>query len=205
MQDLWNGHLSPWIAWFFDPLRDFLLDPMFAIGSHLLPPLAKAIPGADTTLAVIIRCNLFVLRGIYRLPDEQSVDLRRTARQDIIVNNKAGLRLPKFKPPSDLASAFRGAVAFTTSVVADIVSVFMDRKKMGKWLEALTEFKGYLDASGVGGELDESIMKPLLRLRLVDNVKILNDIQSEMYADRCRAVSSCSADDLKDPLIEGKR
>lgn len=131
--------------------------------------------------------------------------MRQRARQDLIVNNKAGLRLPKFKPPSDFASAFRGAVAFTTSVVADIVSVVMDRKKMAKWFETLAEFKAYLDASGVGGELEESIMKPLWRGRLLDNIKMLNDVQEKMYADRCRTINTFSAEDVAGPILEGQR
>ena len=205
-QDLWNGQLNQWIAWFFDPLRDFFLDPLFAIGSHLLPPLANKIPRADGVLAFIISCNMYCMRLIYRAPtDVQDIDLRQTARQDMLVNNKAGLRIPKFTPPSDFASAFRGAVAFGTSAAADIVSVCMDRTKMAKWFETLAEFKAYLDASGVGGELEEAILKPLWRGRLLDNIKMLNDIQEEMYVDRCRAINIYSAAELQGPIQEGKR
>lgn len=194
------------IAWFFDPVRDFLLDPLFAICTHLLPPIAGAVSGADTVLALIISCNMYVMRWIYRAPtDEQDIDLRQTARQDMLVNNKAGLRLPKFTPPSDFASAFRGAVAFISSAAADVVSVCMDRRKMAKWFETLAEFKAYLDASGVGGELEEAIMKPLWRGRLLDNIKMLNDIQEEMYVDRCRAIGTCSAAEMRGPIQEGKR
>jgi hypothetical protein len=197
--------LPGWIAWILDPVRDFFLDPLFAMGSILLPPLANTIPGADRILSFLISCSLYGMRLMYRVPAEADLDLRKTARQDMLINNKAGIHLPTFKPPSDVASAFRGAVAFTVSAMADVVSCCMDRKKMAAWFEALTEFKGYLDASGVGSELEEAIYKPLVRGRLLDNVKILNDIQEKMYVDRCQAVSTFSAEEIQRPIQEGKR
>ena len=48
---------------------------------------------------------------------------------------------------------------------------------MKKWVDALGQLKSYLDASGVGDELEEAMMKPMLRGRLLDNLKILNDYQ----------------------------
>jgi hypothetical protein len=60
-----------------------------------------------------------------------------------------------------LASAIRGALAFIISATADTVGTIMDRQKMMKWFEAVTEFKAYLDMSGVGDELQEAIYKPL--------------------------------------------
>jgi hypothetical protein len=115
------------------------------------------------------------------------------------------MQLPTFKPPSDLISAFRGAFAFTESAIADVVKVCMDRKKMFKWSQTLTEFKGFLNVSGVGGELEEAIYKPLLRGRLMDNIKMLNDIQEEMYAGRCQKISTYSAEEIQTPIQEGKR
>lgn len=44
--------------------------------------------------------------------------------------------------------------------------------------------KAYLNATGVGDELQEGIMKPLLRGRLFDNLKMLNDVQEEIDIDR---------------------
>lgn len=144
------------------------------------------------------------LRVIYRAPPESVVDLRKSAKNDIVINSKAGIRVA-FRPPSDMASAFRGAVAFLISATADIVGTVMDRKKMTKWFECLTEFKAYLDLSGVGDELEEAIYKPLMCGRLLDNIKILNDCQELMYADRCQGICECSADEVKDDLVMGKR
>jgi hypothetical protein len=146
---------------------------------------------------------MFPLRLAY--PPSLEIDLRRNAKNDILITGKAGIRRLPFTPPSDIASAFRVAVAFVVSVTADLVGTIMDRKKMTKWFEAITEFKAYLDMSGVGEELEEAIMKPLMRGRLLDNVKILNDIQEIMYADRCQAINESSPEDLKEPLLEGRR
>lgn len=184
-----------------------MLDPLFAIGSILLPTLVDANSTADRVLAFGIACSTFVIRMIYRGPSCEAVanDMRQIARHDRMVNNKAGIKLPTYKPPSDVASAFRNAIAFLVSAMTDVISVCMDKKKMGKWFEALTEFKGYLDSSGVGSELEEAIYKPLVRGRLLDNAKILNDIQEEMYADRCRTISTYSAEEIQDPIQKGKR
>jgi hypothetical protein len=160
----------------------FFLDPCFGIWSIVLPSLLGN-GHVDPVAAKILYGIMFPLRLAY--PPSCEIDLRRTARNDILITGKAGIHsiLP-LQPPSDIASAFRGAVAFAVSVTADLVGTIMDRKKMTKWFQAITEFKAYLDMSGVGEELEEAIMKPLLRGRLLVNVKILNDVQETMYADR---------------------
>jgi hypothetical protein len=205
-KDLWNSHVTGITAWILDPVRDFILDPLFAISSILLPPLTSIIPGSDIVLSRIISFGIhYGLHFFYRPVPQDEIDMRRRASQDMLINNKAGIRLPTYKPPSDLASSFRGAIAFAVSAIADVVSVCMDRKKMTKWFQTLTEFKAYMDASGVGGELEEAIYKPLLRGRLLDNIKTLNDIQEEMYADRCQKISTYSAKEIQIPIQEGKR
>jgi hypothetical protein len=148
---------------------------------------------------------MYLLQPHPKEENPRELDLRSAARNDLIVTNKANLHVPKFKPPSDLVSAVRGAIAFTLSVTADLVGAVLDHKKMKKWFEALTEFKAYLDVSGVGSELEEAMMKPLLRGRLLDNVKILNDIQEKFYVDRCAQIKKYSAEDLKGPIEEGQR
>ena len=136
------------------------------------------------------------------------IDLRRNAGNDLIVTNK-GLRdrhrhRVKFaRPPSDLTSAIRGAIAFGLSATADLVSVMMDRSKMTQWWESFNEFNAFLDASGVGDELEEAISKPLWSGRLLTNVKILNDIQEEMYVDRAKKIDTIPQ--VRDSLHEGKR
>lgn len=188
-----------------------MLDPSFAIASIVLPPVASAIPRADKIIAQLISSLvLFPMRSIYSLvsdaSDPENIDLRRSARNDIICNSKAGLHMPHFRPPSDFVSAIRGAIAFGCSVSADVIGAIIDRKKMKKWFEALTEFKAYLDISGVGDELEESMMKPLLRGRLLDNVKILNDIQEKLYADRGEKLKNDSSDEeMKTAISEGHR
>jgi hypothetical protein len=205
-KDLWNAHVTGITACILEPVRDFVLDPLLAICSVLLPPLTSFVPGSDVVLARIT--SFFVHNGlhiIYRPVPQDEIDMRRRASQDMRINNKAGIQLPTFKPPSDIVSAFRGAFAFTESAIADVIKVCMDRKKMFKWSQTLTEFKGFLNVSGVGGELEEAIYKPLLRGRLMDNIKMLNDIQEEMYAGRCQKICMYSAEEIQTPIQEGKR
>jgi hypothetical protein len=83
-----------------------------------------------------------------------------------------------------LNSAVRGAFAFTCSAAADVIGAFIDPQKMKKWMSSLGQFRAFLHSSGVGTELEESMMKPLFRGRLLDNIKILNDIQEMKDEDR---------------------
>jgi hypothetical protein len=198
---MWNADLTGFMAVVFGPIRDLVLDPGFGILGVVLPPLVGN--GLDPAVAKILYGTMFPLRLAY--PPSSEIDLRRHAKNDILITGKAGIRRLPFKPPSDIASAFRAAVAFGVSTSVDVIGTILDRNKMMKWLEAITEFKAYLDMSGVGDELDEAIMKPLMQGRLLANVKILNGVQERMYADRGRAISESSPESLKVPLSEGRR
>lgn len=202
-QDMWNAPLEGPSAIVLGPWRDFVLDPSFAIVSIILPPMTRH-PKLDHFMANLLYYLLAPLRFLYPPQEDDVVDLRLNAKNDIIINSKAGIRVA-FRPPSDLVSAFRGALAFVISATADIVGTFMDRKKMIKWFEAVTEFKAYLDLSGVGDELEEAIYKPLVRGRLLDNIKILNDIQEIMYAERNKELCEYTVEELQEPILLGKR
>lgn len=104
-----------------------------------------------------------------------------------------------------MTSAFRGAIAFTLSALADVASLILDSKKMTKWFQAIAEFKAYLDASGIGGEIDDAVYKPMIRGRLLDNLKILHDIQLEMYAGRCEELGKVPPEKVQAAIVEGRR
>jgi hypothetical protein len=211
-KDLWNSQYLYSFGLFhrfWNPIRDFVLDPLFAIGTIILPPLVRYAKSEylDFFVSSVLSVGISMMRVIYRpIPIESHMNLRQTANQDFMINTKAAYHLPKYHPPSDLVSAFRGAIAFTLSVSADIISLLFDRSKMVKWMETLTEFKAFLDSSGVASEIDESIMKPLYSGRLLDNLKILNDIQEQLYLNRQSNVArTTSMDELKDYILDGKR
>jgi hypothetical protein len=48
-------------------------------------------------------------------------------------------------------------------------------------------------------------MKPLLRGRLLDNFKILNDIQEQYHADRVAVTVCCERETIEQELKDGKR
>lgn len=211
-KDLWNSQYPYPVRLFhyvWNPLRDFVLDPLFAIGTIVLPPVVTYVNSTylDYGISSLLSMGIYVMTIIYRpIPIESHMNLRKAANQDFMINTKAAYHLPKYHPPSDFVSAFRGAIAFTLSVLADILSLLFDHTKMVKWMETLTEFKAYLDASGVTGEIDESIMKPLYSGRLLDNLKILNDIQEQLYLNRQKTIAhTTSLDELKVYILEGKR
>ena len=213
-KDLWNSYYPHTIfRHVLNPYRDFILDPLFAIGTIVLPPIVVYIHNSQYTtymdhlLSHLLSISIYIMKFFYRpIVVEEHMNLRSMAKQDFMINTKAAYHIPKYHPPSDLVSAFRGAVAFVLSVSADVVSLMIDNNKMRKWMETLTELKSYLDASGVSNELDESIMKPLYSGRLLDNLKMLSDIQSELYSNRHLDVAkTTNIQDLKDSILIGHR
>jgi hypothetical protein len=215
-KDLWNSYYPHAIfRHILNPIRDFVLDPLFAIGTIVLPPIIvyvhdKRYTGSaylDHILSHVLSVSIFIMKLFYRpIVVEEHMNLRSMAKQDFMINTKAAYHIPKYHPPSDMVSAFRGGIAFVLSVSADIVSLMIDNSKMMKWMETLTELKSYLDASGVSNELNESIVKPLYSGRLLDNLKILSDIQTKLYANRHIDIAqTTNIHDLKDSILMGHR
>lgn len=143
------------------------------------------------------------VRLVYKHPDV--IDIKSRAMNDARLSTQGNFRMPKLRPPSDFKSALQGAFAFTMSSLADMVSILLDRRKLTKWFDTMTEFKAYVDASGVGAELEEACYKPMVYGRLLDNVKILNDIQEILYKDRSARIATIPKDKLEIPIREGHR
>lgn len=184
-------------------MREFVIDPYFSILRILLPPLTDAFPSCTPIITGSLNCQLYFMRLFFPATSEDR-SLRSRAVNDLRINCRPK-RLPKFKPPDDISSAFRGAVAFTVSVLADIVSLTLDQRKMNKWWQALIDFKGYLDTSGIGAEWDQAISKPLSGGRLLSNLKVLHDVQLELYSDRAKQIASISDDKVHSAVLEGRR
>ncbi|KAL7484856.1 hypothetical protein ACHAW6_010470 [Cyclotella cf. meneghiniana] len=184
--DLWRAH-PLFLAFIFEPLRDFVFDPALALCCVLLPPLLKNSPNLDKCIAKILALLLFLpIKFLYsHVPRQQDNDTASVLSQshEAILQMRT-TRMPKFQPPSDARSAIQGAISFVVSAMGDIVGVMTNPQKMKKWVDAIGQMKAYLDATGVGDELEEAVMKPMLRGRLLDNLKILNDIQEQQDADR---------------------
>jgi hypothetical protein len=51
----------------------------------------------------------------------------------------------------------------------------------------------------------QTLMKPLLRGRLMDDFKMLNDIQEQCYADRVVKTVCCERETIDKELKDGKR
>jgi hypothetical protein len=100
------------------------------------------------------------------------------------------------EPPSDISSVFLGAISFLCGATRDIAGMLTNPKKLMGWMDALGQFNTFLDSTGVGAELNEAIQKPLLAGRLMDNFKILNDIQEKYHPDRVVLAQLDEHDDL---------
>jgi len=207
-KELWSAQLPSLL----NPIRVFFIDPSIQFWSVVLPPAATYMQ-IDRSLALLVRITcLAPLRLVAEVfPPDMTTDTSRSMAKNELL--RAHPPLP-FQPPSDFASAIHGAFAFTMSVAADLIGAFLNPEKMRKWWEAIGAFRAYLVASGVGAELEESMMKPLWRGRLLDNLKILNDIQEMQDTDRTiratgrgEGISSktTSDTDLRQELLEGCR
>eukprot|EP00956_Cyclotella_meneghiniana_P044581 scaffold324411_cov70-Cyclotella_meneghiniana.AAC.1 len=167
----------------FNPLRDFVFDPALALWCVILPPLLANHPKFDKVLSNLLSPALYVLILVYSHTPEKGDTSIRSKSNDAVMQMRTP-RMPKYSPPSDIRSAIQGGISFAISAVGDIIGVLTNPLKMKKWADAFQQMKAFLDATGVGDELEEGIMKPLMRGRLFDNLKMLNDVQERVDADR---------------------
>lgn len=171
-RDLWSWHL-PWIL---RPVRELVTDPSLQFWT-LLSNLTIKTQWQDTVCSKITRIGWYPFLGpLWWCSSTNATRSVETMAKDELWHTSAA-RPIHFSPPSDLRSAISGALAFGLSVTADIVGAILHPKKSKDWWATLSTFRSYLQASGVGAELEESIMKPLWRGRLLDNIKMLNDVQ----------------------------
>jgi hypothetical protein len=157
-QDLWNAQ-PRFLAVVLDPIREFLLDPSLAISSILLPALLA--PQLDALLAKLVsHTSLAAIHFLYSHPSNIDNDNVRDAAKNSLRHGSTGQQqVSRFqvllKPPSDWESAFQGAVSFAVSAVGDILGLLANPQKMRSWVDAMSQFNGFLEASGVGAELQE--------------------------------------------------
>ena len=170
-RDLWKVRLPVYL----DPFREFVIDPSLKLWTIVLPPFANWMNADGIIADWITYTSMEPMRFFLRAVCSSNEDDARGAAKRLLLHPVA--QPYRFKPPSDFASAIRGAFAFLFSASADLIGALINPKKMRKWLDAIGNFRAYLHVSGVGAELEESMMKPLLRGRLLDNIKMLHDIQ----------------------------
>lgn len=189
-RDLWKYSLPL----FLDPVREFVVDPSLKFWTVVLPPFANWMHADGFIASTISVASLTPMRFMLRMcATENSQDNARDAAKRQLLHPSAGM--PRFRPPSDFASSIRGFFAFSFSAAADLIGALINPKKMRKWFDAIGNFRAYIHVSGVGAEMEESMMKPLLRGRLLDNIKMLNDIQRMQDAERVLHVNDRSLSD----------
>lgn len=154
-QDLWSAH-PRFLAVVLDPLREYIVDPSLAISFILLPALLS--PKLDALLAKLVSyTSLVVIHFLYSHThyQESADDNVRDAAKNALLHGSTRKVRVLLKPPSDWESAFQGAVSFTVSAIGDILGLFANPQKMRSWFDAMAQFNGFLEASGVGAELQE--------------------------------------------------
>jgi hypothetical protein len=197
-QELWRLYLPNFLC----PYREFVLDPslqFWTIVVTLALPKRWDFSISRISQTLFIRPTLATLRFFSKDPDGE--DLLVTAGKELL--HPVAPRPLHFQPPSDIQSALSGVAAFVLSVVADVIGAFMDPVKMKKWFSAMSAFRAYLQASGVGAELEESLIKPLWRGRLLDNLKILNDCQEILDEDRTKLANDLDLEVSSEDLVVG--
>lgn len=205
---LWQGNPATCVRWFLNPLRLYVFDPMLAIHSVLLPLVLPI--SLDPVMARIVDALLIpLLKRLYCVqtaaPEENVLDggddVARMAKSSIL-HHPTVVRIER---PTDIQSSFIGAVSFIISAIGDVAGILTNPKKFQGWVEALSQFNTFLESTGVAAEMQEAIQKPLLRGRLLDNFKILNDIQELHYVDRVRKARDENGDGLQDDIARGHR
>jgi len=214
-RDLWSA--QPWwpLGFVLRPIRLFVWDPWLAITSILVPPLVPSV--VDTALAHVCRyTTLPLIHVLYpktnmALASESSNQssattktMQSTAKNTLLHTTPHVVAL---EPPSDLQSAFQGSVSFIISAIGDILGAFTNPSKLKGWTKAMAQFNGFLESSGVAAELQESLIKPLWQGRLLDNLKILNDIQLAQFANRAEIClhESCPSVVVDQHVTDGQR
>ena len=183
---LWKGN-APIFPGVMGVLRQYIFDPSLAIASVFWP---AVLPGfVQPILATCFQWTcLPILRTIYSSTSCSSSDAKSSKTAMTGSAASSILRQPKvvvqIQPPSDFQSAFVGAISFGVSAITDLIGILTHPKTCQGWMESLSQFNSFLQSTGIGDELYEGIQKPLLRGRLLDNFKILNDIQEECHPDR---------------------
>lgn len=130
------------------------MDPGLAISSILFPALLS--PKLDALLAKVVSyTSLVLIHFLYSHTTTGDDNMREAAKNSLLHGSTGKVRRVMLKPPSDLESAFQGAVSFTVSAIGDIIGLFANPQKMRSWVEAMSQFNGFLEASGVGAELQE--------------------------------------------------
>ncbi|CAJ1947885.1 unnamed protein product [Cylindrotheca closterium] len=193
---LWRGHPSPVLNPVLDPFRTFVLDPTLAIQSVLLPLLLPR--SIDSIFAKGCRnVGIPILKWLYPNTVITNRNNNKNGETSMKDATKSAIFQPTIvtvRPPSDFQSAFQGAISFVVSAIADVAGILTNPKKLTGWMQALSQFNTFLESTGVGAELEEAIQKPLLAGRLLDNFKLLNDIQEQHYGNR---VELAQQDDIK--------
>jgi Lipase (class 3) len=184
-RDLWKAHLPHYL----DPFREFVLDPPLKFWTIVLPPVANYLRADGFIATFITYTSLGSLRIFLRVCGTGPINPRTTARRLLLRPNP-----PRFKPPSEYASSFTAFLAFTFSASADLVGALLSSRKMRSWMGAIGNFRAYLHASGVGAQLEDAMINPLYQGRLLDNFKMLHDIQEMQVADRIACVKDESLD-----------
>ena len=209
-KDLWKVHLPRCL----DPFREFVVDPCIQFWTIVLPPLVthynNYFTGVDVTVATYISITtLGPIRIVLRISniinniDDNDTNNNNDCDPDMVSGRTSRSQMPlryasssssslqsrrQLQPPSEYASSLRGFFAFTFSASADWIAALTHPHRMRKWVDAVASFRAYLEASQIGNALEEAMIKPLYRGRLLDNVKMLHDIQHLHDAERVERV-----------------
>jgi len=228
-RELWKAP-PRWLPFVFGPLREFVLDPGLVIARLLLPLLTRRnLPRLNYWMAYYIQ-QVYqpTLQFFYHCPntnttsiatardvgEEGPVSMRSQARMALLPNHhRVGVSPHSLiDKPSELESVILGVLGFLVSIIGDVLGALTNPKKYQRWMDACTQLESYLVSTGVSKELHKAIIHPLLRGRLLSNVKMLSDIQvSKLCVDRAQAAQFKEDDEgtitltIRDEIKDGHK
>ena len=150
-RDLRNTHPPGVIGFFFNPVRNMILEPTLAIASAVVPQVVRAVPFGDEIAAAGLRIPFQVARAGYSLipfrQDVGDVNLALVAQNDILCTTGAGSKaIPQLTASDSLQSLI--LLSRSLGIRAD-------------------------------NDLDEAILQDLYGGRLLCDMRIFHKIQEE--------------------------
>jgi len=171
-RDLDNAEFR--MGFIFNPLRHLVLEPALGLATHILPPVAKAIPFVDVVAAAGLSIPFGLSRSLYMKLHSEQADAQWKTYHDAVREFEA-LTVVKEVDKRDILVKKPGdhtVKGFLISATFEFVSD--PTSNLQQWLQYTDRLSAYIRAAGI----DDEISRTFSSERLLMNARILGNIQA---------------------------
>ena len=149
-EDLEDAEFPRIVGRFLNPIRDGILVPVTSRAEEIVPVVVDAIPlpFVDEVGAFAIKLPIKVAKIVYSVIPRKSVGAEAAEE----LSNEFDRAFHTTRNPMPLVANAFAVVGFTVNTAIDIATLPFGNK-LGKWIDSLKKFLGFLTFSGVGREL----------------------------------------------------